>query len=378
MTALLRLRPENCFQILLIVSLSLSLSACASRPGPEVLRSVEANASGATVVPVYVATTRESLPEAENLFGADRATTPQHAEFEVSVPPGHEPGKIEWPRGTIDPSRHFAVRGAASLSEREFMDRIASRAGKEGEVGVFVHGFNYTFGEALYRVTQMATDSDLVGAPVLFTWPSAGALGAYVADRDSATYSRDALADLLVALAGDRRIDRVTVFGHSMGAWLTMESLRQLRLTGQDRTLDRLSVVLAAPDIDIDVFRSQIQVLGPMAEPIVVLVSPDDRALQLSSWLGRGVQRLGALDVSDPRVEHAARDSNVTIVDITNLPATNNRNHDRYVALAALYPQLAEADDRDSGVEAGAFVFSRLGAALVSPFTIIGDALASD
>jgi Alpha/beta hydrolase of unknown function (DUF900) len=35
-----------------------------------------------------------------------------------------------------------------------------------------------------------------------------------------------------------------------MGAWLTVEALRQLRLSGKDRVIERLHhVALAAPDI---------------------------------------------------------------------------------------------------------------------------------
>ena len=81
-----------------------------------------------------------------------------------------------------------------------------------------------------------------------------------------------------------------------MGGLLTVEALRQLRLTGQDRVLDRLQVVLAAPDIDADVFRAQMNVVGPMEMPLIVLVSPDDRALLVSQRLAGQHERVGALD----------------------------------------------------------------------------------
>lgn len=46
-----------------------------------------------------------------------------------------------------------------------------------------------------------------------------------------------------------------------MGAWLTVEALRQLRLARNDAAINRLNVILAAPDIDVDVFRSQMEVI---------------------------------------------------------------------------------------------------------------------
>ncbi len=39
-------------------------------------------------------------------------------------------------------------------------------------------------------------------------------------------------------------------------------------LTGRSATLNRLAVVLAAPDIDVDVFRAQMNVIGPLTPPM--------------------------------------------------------------------------------------------------------------
>ncbi len=73
-----------------------------------------------------------------------------------------------------------------------------------------------------------------------------------------------------------------------MGAWVTVEALRQLRLAHNDATINRLNVVLAAPDIDVDVFSSQMDVIGPLSPPMTVLVSRDDIALSIA--------KLGASD----------------------------------------------------------------------------------
>lgn len=71
-----------------------------------------------------------------------------------------------------------------------------------------------------------------------------------------------------------------------MGGWLVMEALRQLRFEGRNDVLSKLQVVLAAPDIDADVFRKQIEVVGRLNPPLTILVSKDDRALKASSILG--------------------------------------------------------------------------------------------
>ena len=108
----------------------------------------------------------------------------------------------------------------------------------------------------------------------------------------------------LTIVADDPAVGDITLFGHSMGGWLVAEALRQLRLSGQDGVIARLdNVVLAAPDIDIDVFRRQVQTIGALTPPMTLLVSPDDRVLRLSERLAGSRRRVGTTDASDPRVQ---------------------------------------------------------------------------
>jgi esterase/lipase superfamily enzyme len=65
---------------------------------------------------------------------------------------------------------------------------------------VFIHGFNVSFEEAVFRFAQIVHDSRANVAPVLFSWPSKGSPFAYEYDSESPNYSRDALEALLRAL----------------------------------------------------------------------------------------------------------------------------------------------------------------------------------
>jgi esterase/lipase superfamily enzyme len=163
-----------------------------------------------------------------------------------------------------------------------------------------------------------------------------------------------------------------------MGGWLAVEALRQLRLAGRDEVLDRIEVILAAPDIDVDVFRGQMDVIGPLRHPMTILVSSDDRALRISSRIAGKRPRLGALDVSDPRIEPAAVKANVRVIDISALDASDALKHDRYVAVASLYPRVAGAEQSGGIRHAGAFVFNAIGATLSSPFTLAGRVIAGE
>jgi esterase/lipase superfamily enzyme len=53
-------------------------------------------------------------------------------------------------------------------------------------------------------------------------------------------------------------------------------------------------VVLAAPDIDIDVFKSQMRRFGKPRKPFFIIVSHDDKVLRFSDFIAGGKQRLGA------------------------------------------------------------------------------------
>jgi esterase/lipase superfamily enzyme len=214
-----------------------------------------------------------------------------------------------------------------------------------------------------------------VTVPILFSWPSEAAVAGYVADRDAVTYSRDHLAHVLRSLSRIRSNERVTLVGHSMGAWLVMETLRQLRLEERDEVIKRFQVGLAAPDIDVDVFRAQVSVVGSLTPPLTVLVSNDDRALAVSSRLAGDRPRVGALNVADPLMQEVARREGIRFVDISSLEAGDGFNHDRFVQFA-LQSGVTAQGGVNSLQQAGAFVFNAAGAVVSSPFTLAGRALA--
>lgn len=344
----------------LVLIAILVLVGCSGRPGPAVLAPQgTGTVAGARVVKVYSVTTRESLRNAPYAYGSDRAPAPQQAAFDISLPPGHVPGKIEWPkgRGTPDPNRDFVTL------DKQDIDRAGLlRAVRGKRVGIFVHGFNTSFQEGLYRAAQMSGDAHIDGIPIFFSWPSEAHIAAYLADRDGADYSRTALTTLFTELTTTRRPDEtVPVLAHSMGARLAMEALRQLKIAGRTDVLNRLEIVLAAPDIDMDVFREQIRIVGRMHHPMTILVSSDDRALQISSHLAARRTRVGMVDVHDPEVQKAAAKAGIRIIDISSLPTGDATAHSRYVAMLSSGEFNEGSNPINSLRHAGAFIFNGVG-----------------
>lgn len=282
---------------------------------------------GAGIERVFVESVRAPAPPPVE-FGWARAERPAWRSYDVSIPPGHRPGRIEWPTGRADASRHFVAVASRTYPSRRHMlaeiDRaLAGRPAAAREIVLYVHGFNVRFGESLYRTAQLAHDFRLPGAAVAFAWASAGSPVAYVHDRESVLVARDALAGLIAALAAPRP-GRVVLVAHSLGAQLTMEALRQLALSGRRGAVDAIAgVVLIAPDIDVDVFRAQMQRIGPRRWPLVVVGSRADRALALSARLGGGRgTRLG--EVTDAG---ALSGLGVTLVDLSKVSGRDPLNH---------------------------------------------------
>lgn len=350
----------------------LLLAACA-RPGPNTLALVSPIES-AKSVSILVATNRVPASDIYGSFTAGRSDTLHYLEVTVSVPPGHRPPDIEWPRAKPDPRRAFAVIGRKELTRRQFVERVAARK-KNGPAGIFVHGYNYSYQEALFRLAQMSADAASTEVPILFDWPSQGTATGYVADRDAAAFSRDDLASVLTDLSGADI--RVIVMAHSMGAWLAVESVRQLSLTGRKNVLFSIDqLVLAAPDIDIDLLRKQLSVTGKLRNPIVVLAAKDDLALAVSRRLAGSAATAGSLDIDDPRTAELALKENLQIVDISNLKSANGSNHDRFAALAAAYPQLRNERRQNPVAGTGALVLNGVGTAVSAPFRLGGALLA--
>lgn len=293
-----------------------SLSACDSRGS--VVISPAAAAIG-VVEPVFVGTTRAADPETGSGFGIGRSAVTRFVRLDVVVPPVRNPGEIAWPKpGRRDnPQTEFLTAGeylypGAPAFRADLATVLRNESRGRREAVVFVHGFNNNFAEGAYRLAQIGHDLDLGGAYVHYSWPSRGHPLGYAYDRDSALFARDGLEDLLreVHAAG---AERILLIAHSMGAALTMETLRQLAIAGDQSLIGRISgVVLISPDIDVDVFHAQAGRIGALPQPFYIVTSKKDRVLALSARLTGQRDRLGTIaDVS------AIADLKVTLLDTT-------------------------------------------------------------
>ena len=324
-------------RVAVVAMMTLIAAGCASRPGSEVLVPIADPPDFTKKVRLLVATTRErGSPEDPDAFTAKRAQSLNYAALTISIPTEHETGKIEWPdTDPPDPRRHFITTDRSFLDRDGFLNEIRTRARQGGseanDVLVFVHGYNTLYEEAVYWFAQIVHDSGFEGTAILFAWPSLGKGPMYVADREASTYSRDYLEEALLSISKLPEVREINILAHSMGTWLAVETLRQAKMKGHLALNGKLAeVILASPDLDVTVFRTQLDVIGTLPRPMTVLVSGDDEALGLSTFLAGGVDRAGRITANDPRAIEGAKRYNLRVVDLTGVHGISSNEHSKY------------------------------------------------
>jgi esterase/lipase superfamily enzyme len=152
---------------------------------------------------------------------------------------------------------------------------------------VFIHGYNVSFEEAALRSAQIAYDLGISGPVAFFSWPSKGTLAGYLADAATIEASEEPIAAFISQFAKHSGATRVTVISHSMGNRGVLRAIS--RLLGGDANragaFAAANLILAAPDVDRDVFRNLAQPLVGQFERVTIYVSDRDKALKLSGYL---------------------------------------------------------------------------------------------
>jgi len=331
-----------------------SLAACMDRSHTLIL---PAALDIGTIHKVFVATHREH--DDKGWFSAQRSDAVNYTEIAISVPPDHKRGDISVGYKDPDPQKDFAVAARQDLDGRDSFRRdlarhIRAKPATEREVVVYVHGYNNSFLDGVFRSAQLMHDFGLPGTSVHYSWPSAANPLGYTYDRDSVLFARDGFEQLLrdVRAAGPSRI---VLIGHSLGTMLMMETLRQIEIGNPGWTKQNLSgVVLMSPDLDVELFKTQASRFKSLPQPFAIFVSERDKALMLSARINGVSARLGNLTSAEELGDYP-----VTLVDVTEFTkeaATSHFTAGTSPTLIALLRQSADLDrafQRDTAGKTG-------------------------
>jgi len=300
------------------------------------------------VVPVFYGTDRKVEPNPKRLkYGAERARELQLGRASVTVPALHKVPNVERPwaltipywnvtvwEGNEDPKRHFTVKEILGLSKPEFLRLVGERLGKskafEKHAVVFVHGFNTSFDNALYRTAQIAYDLHFDGAPFLYSWPSAGDVAAYTSDRERAEQSKKFMLEFMRLVINETGAKSVSLIAHSMGNLPLLDVLKDLK-NEKPNDVVISQVILAAPDVDRNTFEDLVAAFRGCAKGVTLYAASNDRALQISRNIW-GEPRAGDVPSDGPLVIPDVDTIDVTAASTDSL----SLNHSGYATNNAL------------------------------------------
>ena len=301
--------------------------------------------AGYATMRVFFATDRNRIaPAGHPAFGASRGARLSLGTCEVSIPRDHRMGELESPsilrlEFHEDPERHVVLLRTTVMASARFYDDLAARVRQSGERSsfLFVHGYNVSFEDAARRTAQLAYDLGFDGPAVFYSWPSRGDAAAYTIDEQTIEWSQANLRAFLEHYTLHSGAQRIYLIAHSMGSRALTRALGAV-LAAHPEIRNRLKeVILAAPDIDADVFSRDIApTLARYGSPVTLYASSTDRALAVSRGIhgspragdagaglviARGIDTIDATGVDTSFIGHSYLKENRVLGDIHEMIA---------------------------------------------------------
>lgn len=261
---------------------------------------------------IFFGTNRK--PKIENgktVFTAERDTELHRGLLRVSVPEHrlHNRGKIERPweikipfsdikfTGSENPTKHFTILEVIRTDEGGFtskaIERVSTSNNFKNQAIIYVHGFNVPFNEAGYRLAQMVYDMGFDGLPLLYSWPSIGSEEGYLTDLDSSELSAEYLVEFIESTLKSMNLEKVHLIAHSMGANALVRAVAQMNDDRGDYKSKINEVVLAAPDIDRDIFEKIYADIVGKFGGMTLYASANDKAMVASRFFRKDRPRVG-------------------------------------------------------------------------------------
>lgn len=159
-----------------------------------------------------------------------------------------------------DPEKHVVLHAVGVDSREGFLSELShviQRSSKKSAF-IFVHGYNVSFADAAKRTAQISYDLGFDGAPVFYSWPSAGELDGYRGDEESIKWAQGHIEAFIKDVTEQTGAESIYLIAHSMGnRGLTRAFSNLIASESYDASVIK-EVVLTAPDIDAEVFRNEI------------------------------------------------------------------------------------------------------------------------
>ena len=254
------------------------------------------------VVEVFYATDRkqEDTSNIKSYYGSERGVL-SYGVTKVSIPRDHRMGELESPsiwrlefRG--NPEKHVVLLDIESMNSDSYFEGITRKINEshKNSAFIYIHGYNVTFEDAARRTAQMSYDLGFDGAPVFYSWPSHGSTPKYTFDEVNIKWAETNIKTFLAEFLKKSDAENVYLIAHSMGnRALTRVYIDIVKSNPSFR--DRIKeVLLAAPDIDAEIFKRDIApALAEAGKPVTLYASSEDIPLKASKVVHGGHPRAG-------------------------------------------------------------------------------------
>lgn len=247
--------------------------------------------------PVWYGTNRSyrNGSSAAEGFSPERDTRTHYGTCKVFVPKSHKIGSV----GSSFFKRLFSMSddrlkllAIEELQNAAYWEQLSSKlkatSQDQRQAVIFLHGYNVSFEEAAIRAAQIGFDLNIRGVMAFFSWPSQGTLAGYAADEATIEASESAISEYLIQFAEKCGVNRVHIVAHSMGNRGLLRSIQRIAERANNtsgKIFDQ--IILAAPDVDADVFRQFCAAYVRVARNSTLYVSQKDRAVDSSRWIHR-------------------------------------------------------------------------------------------
>ncbi len=252
---------------------------------------------GSWIYTVWFGTDRKPLDpqDPSRGFAGARGEATSFGHCKVAIPRTHRFGSTgtsflrRWVRLEFRDD-HLRLQETKSASMGDWLSSIQDelKGLKDGDRQsiVYIHGYNVSFEEAALRAAQIGFDLKVPGITAFFSWPSRGKTQKYLADREAVEASEGAMADFLAKVARESGSESVHVLVHSMGNRVLLRALQRIVCRAERYAGVRFGkIILAAPDISVDLFRALSPAFARISDRTTLYSSPADLALTASEWL---------------------------------------------------------------------------------------------
>ncbi len=159
-------------------------------------------------------------------------------------------------------------------------------AENKGDALVYLHGYNTSFEEAAIRAAQIGFDLKVSGATAFFSWASKSEVSGYPNDVASIEASEMAITDFLLDFTQKSGASKVHLIAHSMGNRGLIRALNNIQhKLEKDFAVPFGQIILAAPDLDVQLFKNLAYLYPLLSERTTLYASPQDKAVAASKWL---------------------------------------------------------------------------------------------